>query len=124
MQTVPLNTFAMIVIMIWLQVGFAMVILSAAIKGVPVELTEAARIDGASELQNFFRILVPSIRGSIITVFTTIAIVVLKVFDIVFVLTGGNLDTEVIATPDVRRDVPVPELRAGHDHGRASSSSP
>ena len=97
LQTVPLNTFAMIVIMIWLQVGFAMVILSAAIKGVPVELTEAARIDGASEMQNFFKILVPSIRGSIITVFTTIAIAVLKVFDIVFVLTGGNLDTEVIA---------------------------
>lgn len=94
---IPINTFAMIVIMIWLQVGFAMVILSAAIKGVPVELTEAARIDGASELQNFFKILVPSIRGSIITVFTTIAIAVLKVFDIVFVLTGGNLETEVVA---------------------------
>ncbi|MEX1125681.1 MAG: sugar ABC transporter permease [Acidimicrobiia bacterium] len=94
---IPINTFAMIVIMIWLQVGFAMVILSAAIKGVPVELTEAARIDGASELQNFFKILVPSIRGSIITVFTTVAIAVLKVFDIVFVLTGGNLKTEVVA---------------------------
>ena len=67
-----------------------MVILSAAIKGVPVELTEAARIDGASELQNFFRILVPSIWGSIITVVTTIAIAVLKVFDIVFVMTGGT----------------------------------
>ncbi len=97
MQTIPWNTFAMIVIMIWLQVGFAMVILSAAIKGVPVELTEAARIDGASELQNFFRILVPSIRGSIITVFTTIAIAVLKVFDIVFVTTNGNFDTSVVA---------------------------
>ena len=97
LQEIPINTFAMIVIMIWLQVGFAMVILSAAIKGVPVELTEAARIDGASELQNFFKILIPSIRGSIITVFTTIAIAVLKVFDIVFVLTGGNLETEVIA---------------------------
>ena len=97
MQTVPWNTFAMIVIMIWLQVGFAMVILSAAIKGVPIELTEAARIDGASELQNFFKILVPSIRGSIITVFTTIAIAVLKVFDIVFVMTGGNFDTSVVA---------------------------
>ncbi|HLF59688.1 MAG TPA: sugar ABC transporter permease [Acidimicrobiia bacterium] len=94
---IPINTYAMIVIMIWLQVGFAMVILSAAIKGVPVELTEAARIDGASELQNFFKVLVPSIRGSIITVFTTIAIVVLKVFDIVYTLTGGNLETEVVA---------------------------
>ena len=97
MQEIPINTFAMIVIMIWLQVGFAMVILSAAIKGVPVELTEAARIDGASELQNFFKILVPSIRGSIITVFTTIAIVVLKVFDIIFVMTGGSFDTSVVA---------------------------
>lgn len=97
LQEIPTGTFAMIVIMIWLQVGFAMVILSAAIKGVPVELTEAARIDGASELQNFFKILVPSIRGSIITVFTTIAIAVLKVFDIVFVMTGGNFDTSVVA---------------------------
>lgn len=97
LQSIPINTFAMIVIMIWLQVGFAMVILSAAIKGVPVELTEAARIDGASELQNFFKILVPSIRGSIITVFTTIAIAVLKVFDIVFVMTGGSFDTSVVA---------------------------
>ncbi len=96
-QRVPLNTFAMIVIMVWLQVGFAMVILSAAIKGVPVEITEAARIDGASELQTFFRVLVPSIRGSIITVFTTIAIAVLKVFDIVFVMTGGGSDSSVVA---------------------------
>lgn len=97
LQEIPINTFAMIVIMIWLQVGFAMVILSAAIKGVPIELTEAARIDGASELQNFFRILVPSIRGSIITTLTLIAIAVLKVFDIVFVMTGGSFDTSVVA---------------------------
>jgi alpha-glucoside transport system permease protein len=97
LQKIPLNTFALIVIMIWLQVGFAMVILSAAIKGVPQEITEAARIDGASELQTFFRVLVPSIRGSIITVFTTVAIAVLKVFDIVFVMTGGNFDTSVVA---------------------------
>jgi alpha-glucoside transport system permease protein len=97
LQTIPWNTFALIVIMIWLQVGFAMVILSAAIKGVPTEITEAARIDGASELQTFFRVLVPSIRGSIITVFTTVAIAVLKVFDIVFVMTGGNFDTSVVA---------------------------
>lgn len=97
LQKIPVNTFALIVIMIWLQVGFAMVILSAAIKGVPTEITEAARIDGASELQAFFRVLVPSIRGSIITVFTTVAIAVLKVFDIVFVMTGGNFDTSVVA---------------------------
>jgi alpha-glucoside transport system permease protein len=74
-----------------------MVILSAAIKGVPPELIEAARIDGASELQSFFRVTVPSIWGSILTVFTTIAIAVLKVFDIIFVTTGGNFDTSVVA---------------------------
>ncbi len=97
MQVPTLNTFAMIVIMIWLQVGFAMVILSAAIKGVPIELTEAARIDGATETQAFFRILLPSIWGSIITVFTTIAIGVLKVFDIVYVMTSGAFDSSVVA---------------------------
>jgi alpha-glucoside transport system permease protein len=83
--------------MIWLQVGFAMVVLSAAIKGVPTELTEAARIDGATERQIFFKITVPSIWGALLTVYTTIAIAVLKVFDIVFVTTGGNLDTSVVA---------------------------
>ena len=97
LQEIPANTLALIVIMVWLQVGFAMVVLSAAIKGVPQEITEAARIDGASELQTFFRILIPTIRGSIITVFTTIAIGVLKVFDIVFVMTGGKFDTNVVA---------------------------
>jgi alpha-glucoside transport system permease protein len=96
-QTPPVNTLALIVIMVWLQVGFAMVVLSAAIKGVSTDLLEAARIDGAGELQIFRRIVVPSIRGSIITVATTIAIAILKVFDIVFVTTGGNFDTDVVA---------------------------
>ncbi|HEX2154498.1 MAG TPA: sugar ABC transporter permease [Acidimicrobiia bacterium] len=96
-QTPPINTLALIVVMIWLQTGFAMVILSAAIKGVPDELVEAARIDGASELQVFRRIIVPSIRGSLITVTTTVFIVILKVFDIVFVTTGGRFDSDVIA---------------------------
>jgi alpha-glucoside transport system permease protein len=97
LQLVPHNTLALIVIMIWLQTGFAMVVLSAALKGVPAELIEAARIDGANELQAFLRVVVPSIRGSIITVATTIFIAILKVFDIVFVTTGGRFDTEVIA---------------------------
>ena len=97
LNEVPLNTFALIAIMVWLQTGFAMVILSAAIKGVPSELLEAARIDGANELQVFLRIIVPSIRPSIITVATTIGVAVLKVFDIVFVMTGGRFETEVIA---------------------------
>ena len=96
-QTPPLNTMALIVIMIWLQTGFAMVILSAALKGVPNEIVEAAQIDGANEFQLFFRVIVPSIRGSIITVSTTIFIAILKVFDIVFVMTGGRFDTEVVA---------------------------
>jgi alpha-glucoside transport system permease protein len=95
--TPPINTFALIVIMIWLQTGFAMVVLSAAIKGVSVEVIEAARLDGASERQIFTGIIVPIIKGSIITVATTIAIAVLKIFDIVYVMTGGRGDTDVVA---------------------------
>jgi alpha-glucoside transport system permease protein len=97
LQTPPTNTLALIVIMIWLQTGFAMVVLSAALKGVPTELIEAARIDGANERQLFFRVILPMIRGTIITVATIICIAILKVFDIVFVITGGQFDTEVIA---------------------------
>lgn len=96
-RTFALNTIMLIVIMIWLQTGFAMVILSAALKGVPGELLEAARIDGANEFQIFFKVLVPYIKGTIITVTTTIAILILKVFDIVFVMTSGQNQTEVIA---------------------------
>jgi len=96
-NTPPINTFALIVIMIWLQTGFAMVVLSAAIKGVSTEIIEAARLDGASERQIFFGVIVPIIKGSIITVATTIAIVVLKIFDIVYVMTGGRSDTDVVA---------------------------
>lgn len=97
LQEAPINTLALIIVMIWLQTGFAMVILSAALKGVPTEIVEAARIDGASEVQSFFRVIIPSIKGSILTVATTVFIAVLKVFDIVFVMTGGRFETEVIA---------------------------
>jgi alpha-glucoside transport system permease protein len=97
LQIPPLNTFALIVIMVWLQVGFAMVVLSAALKGVPSEVIEAARMDGAGEAAVFFRVVVPMIRGTIIAVATTIAIAILKVFDIVYVTTGGRFETEVIA---------------------------
>lgn len=97
LQVPTLNTFALILIMVWLQTGFAMVVLSAAIKGVPSEVIEAARIDGARESQVFFRVIVPMIKGSILTVATTIAIAVLKVFDIVFVTTGGRFESDVIA---------------------------
>ena len=93
----PINTFLLIVIMIWLQTGFAMVVLSAALKGVSGEVLEAARMDGANERQLFFRIVVPIIRGTIIAVATTVAIAILKVFDIVYVMTGGRFETEVLA---------------------------
>jgi len=93
----PWNNFFLIIIMIWLQTGYAMVILSSAIKGVPAELLEAARIDGATEIRAFFSITVPYIKGTIITVVTTIIIFSLKTFDIVRVMTGGNNGTNVIA---------------------------
>ncbi len=96
-QETPINTFALIAIMIWLQTGFAMVVLSAAIKGIPTDQLEAARLDGANEWQVFRHIVLPGIRGALITVTTTIAIMVLKVFDIVFVMTGGRYETEVVA---------------------------
>jgi alpha-glucoside transport system permease protein len=97
LQRPTLNTFALIVIMIWLQTGFAMVVLSAALKGVPQELMEAARVDGSSELQIFRHVVVPSIRGSIVTVATAVFIAILKVFDIVYVMTGGKFHSEVVA---------------------------
>jgi alpha-glucoside transport system permease protein len=96
-QNPPVNTFALIVIFVWIWTGFAMVVLSAAIKGVSVEVIEAARLDGANERQIFTRVIVPIIKGSIITVATTIAIAVLKIFDIVYVMTGGRFDTDVVA---------------------------
>jgi alpha-glucoside transport system permease protein len=97
LTTSPINVFAEIVIIVWLQTGFAMVVLSAAIKGVPGEVLEAARLDGGSERQIFFRVIVPIIRGSIITVSTTIAIVTIKIFDIVYVTTGGRFNDDVVA---------------------------
>jgi alpha-glucoside transport system permease protein len=93
----PWNNFLLIVIMVWLQTGFAMVIISSAIKGIPAELLEAARVDGANEFRVFFSIIIPSIAGTLITVTTTIIIFSLKLFDVVRVMTGGNFGTNVIA---------------------------
>lgn len=95
--TLRLNTLLLTVVMIWMQAGFAMVLLSAAIKSVPEETIEAARIDGATEVQSFFRVVVPQIKSTIFVVFTTITILVMKIFDIVFALTGGNYNTDVVA---------------------------
>jgi alpha-glucoside transport system permease protein len=94
----PWNNLFLIVIVVWLQTGYAMTLFSAALKGIPSELLEAGRVDGATEVQIFFRIMVPYIKGTIITVTTTIAIFTLKIFDVVLVMTGGQFGTEVIAT--------------------------
>jgi alpha-glucoside transport system permease protein len=93
----PANTVFLIVIMIWIQCGFAMVILSAAIKAIPEDIIEAARLDGVQGLKMFRFITLPSIRGAVVVVLTTIGIAVLKVFDIVRTMTGGQFDTSVVA---------------------------
>ena len=93
----PYNNMWLMVVLIWLQVGFAMVIFSSAIKAVPTELTEAARIDGANESQVFWKVTLPQIATTIAVVTTTLVVLVLKVFDIVRVTTGGQFDTQVIA---------------------------
>jgi alpha-glucoside transport system permease protein len=99
----PWNNLFLIVIVVWLQAGYAMVLFSAALKGIPEEILEASRIDGANEIQIFFKIMIPSIRGTIISVWTTIVIFTLKIFDVVWVMTGGQFGTHVIATQFYRQ---------------------
>ncbi len=91
------NNWALIVVGVWMWVGFAVVILSAGLKGISPSFLEAARMDGASEMQVFFRVILPLLRGTLTVVATTLVINVLKIFDVVYVMTNGNLDTEVIA---------------------------
>ncbi|MDV7269775.1 sugar ABC transporter permease [Thioclava sp. A2] len=96
--TIPFwNSFLLMAVLIWIQTGFAMVILSAALRGIPEETIEAAIIDGANPWQLFFKIKVPQIWGTIAVVWTTITITVLKVFDIVFVMSNGQWGTQVLA---------------------------
>ena len=96
--TIPFwNNFFLMIVLIWIQTGFAMVILSAALRGIPEETVEAAIVDGANPFQVFFRIKVPQIAGTIVVVWTTITLVVLKVFDIVFAMTNGQWQTQVMA---------------------------
>ncbi len=85
------------VVLIWIQTGFAMVILSAALRGIPEETIEAAIVDGANPFQIFFKIKVPQIMPTIMVVWTTITILVLKIFDIVFAMTNGQWGTQVLA---------------------------
>jgi alpha-glucoside transport system permease protein len=93
----PWNNFFLMVIMIWIQVGFAMVVLSAAIKAIPGDVVEAAELDGATGWKLFSRVTIPMVRSTLIVVLTTIVIAVLKVFDIVRVMTNGNFGTQVVA---------------------------
>ena len=111
----PFNTIFIIIILVWGQTGFAMVILAAALKGVPDEMLEAGRIDGATEWQVFQRIIVPTIWPTVVTVATTIAILTLKIFDIVATMTGGNFGTNVIATLQYK------QMFTFFDYGRGSS---
>ncbi len=93
----PWNNFALIAVYVWIWTGFCMVILSAALKSVPADILEAARVDGANEFAIFFRVTVPIISPTIVVVATTMVINVLKIFDILYVMTGGDFGTNVIA---------------------------
>jgi alpha-glucoside transport system permease protein len=114
-DTAALNTFALIIVMAWMWTGFAMVILSAALKGISPELLEAARVDGASEWQVFKGIVFPLLVPTIAVISTTMVITALKAFDIVYVMTGGQNDTNVIA------HLMYQEMFSFGDFGRASA---
>jgi len=111
----PWNSFALIAAATWVWTGFAMVVLSAALKGIPAELLEAARVDGANELQVFGRIVLPLLGPTIVVIATTLAIFALKAFDIVYVMTNGNFETEVLANRMYK------ELFNFRNFGRASA---
>ncbi|WP_245822930.1 carbohydrate ABC transporter permease [Brachybacterium avium] len=96
-DTARLNSLALMVILIWLQTGFAMVLISSAIKGVPEDTVEAGRVDGASEIRIFWQIIFPQVRATLLAVLITVLILVLKVFDLIYVTTNGLYDTDVIA---------------------------
>ena len=92
-----LNSLLLMVILIWLQTGFAMVLISSAIKGVPEDTIEAGRMDGASEIRIFWQVVFPQVRPTLLAVFITVLILVLKVFDIIYVMTNGRDNSDVIA---------------------------
>ncbi len=110
-----LNTFLLMVVVLWLQAGFSMVLLSAAIKSVPTEMIEASRVDGATERQIFFRILLPSIWPTVVAVLTIQILLILKIFDVVYAMTGGQFNTDVVANRFVI------ELFQFGDAGRAAA---
>lgn len=92
-----INNFALIAVYVWMWTGFSMVIISAALKGIPDEIIEAAKIDGASRLTMFWRVTIPMIAPTLAVVTTTMLINILKIFDVVYVMTGGNYNTSVVA---------------------------
>jgi len=110
-----LNNFCLIMVGVWIWTGFCMIILSASYKGIPRELLEAARVDGANEFRIFWKIILPLMKPTLAVVATTMTINVLKVFDIVYVMTNGNFDTEVIANRMYK------EMFIFRNYGRASS---
>lgn len=110
-----LNNFCLIIVGVWIWTGFCMVILSASYKGIPRELLEAARVDGATEFKIFWKIILPLMKPTIAVVATTMTINVLKVFDIVYVMTNGNFNTEVIANRMYK------EMFIFRNYGRASA---
>ena len=109
------NNAALITVGVWMTAGFATIVLSAALKGVPAELTEAAQVDGASRWQTFWHITVPQLRPALLVVATTLAITALKAFDVVYVMTNGAFDTNVIA------NVLYQQLFVARHQGRASA---
>lgn len=96
MTDLRINSLLLMIIIVWLQTGFSMVLISAAIKAVPEETIEAARVDGATSLQLFWRIVFPQIWGTVMSVFITVVIMVMKIFDIVLAMTGGQFQTSVL----------------------------
>ena len=113
LDTLALNTIFLIIVMTWMWTGFAMVILSAALKGISPELLEAARVDGASEWQVFRGIVFPLLLPTIAVVSTTIVITALKTFDIVYVMTGGNFKTDVVASLMIKESFTNGQLGRG-----------
>lgn len=110
-----LNSLLLMVMLLWAQIGFGMVLLSSAIKGVPTETLEAARIDGADDRQTFFRVVVPQIKGTIVTVFITTLISAMKTFDVVYVMTSGQFNTNILGVEFYR------QLTSNFNNGAASA---
>jgi alpha-glucoside transport system permease protein len=109
------NSLLLMVMLLWAQIGFGMVLLSAAIKGVPTDTIEAARIDGANDRQIFFQVVVPQIKGTIVTVFITVLISAMKTFDVVYVMTAGQFETNILGVEFYR------QLTVNFNNGAASA---